>query len=238
MRNSRNRVFIKYLASLVLGVAIGVNYHGEINSFILQHLEDAGYKVLPSYRDDDGTVRGLKDDGLANESYTNNHDSHLSDSESSDSRSSYAPEIFPCFTPPANCLQPIIDVINKATGSIYVQAYGLSHPQIIAALVNAKDRGVEVRVLLDRSNLTQKYSGLNQLKEAGIETTIDMVPGIAHNKIMIIDHLITVTGSFNFTKSAATRNAENLLIIEDKAIAEKYLRNWLYRKSLNKRTSR
>lgn len=231
MRNSRNRVFIKYVAALVLGVAIGVNYHGEINSFILQHLEDAGYKVLPSYQDDGGTVKSSEGDGLANEIYigTNN-------SQSSDSRLS-RPEIFPCFTPPSNCLQPIINVINKATGSIYVQAYGLSHPQIIAALVNARDRGVEVRVLLDRSNLTQKYSGLNQLKEAGIETTIDMVPGIAHNKIMIIDHLITVTGSFNFTKSAATRNAENLLIIEDKAISEKYLRNWFYRKSLNKRRS-
>ena len=49
---------------------------------------------------------------------------------------------------------------------------------------------------------------------------------IAHNKVMIIDEEILITGSFNFTKAAEEKNAENLLIIRDKAIASLYIRNW------------
>ena len=115
-----------------------------------------------------------------------------------------------CFTPPtATCGTMIADQINQAKSTIYMQAYGLTHPQIINALIKAKQRGVGVRVLLDRSNLTQKYSKMKELEAAGIEVTIDKVPGIAHNKIIILDNRTTITGSFNFTVSADTRNAEN-----------------------------
>jgi hypothetical protein len=41
------------------------------------------------------------------------------------------------------------------------------------------------------------------------------------------------TGSFNFTVSAAKRNVENVLIIQDSKIAHSYLQNWLARKSAN-----
>ncbi|HMJ89503.1 MAG TPA: phospholipase D-like domain-containing protein [Candidatus Acidoferrum sp.] len=43
---------------------------------------------------------------------------------------------------------------------------------------------------------------------------------------MIIDEQMVISGSFNFTKAAEERNAENVLIIDEKAIAAKYLRNW------------
>ncbi len=115
-----------------------------------------------------------------------------------------------CFTPPtATCGPMIADQINLAKSTVYMQAYGLTHPQIINALIKAKQRGVDVSVMLDRSNLTQKYSKMKELEAAGIKVVIDRVPGIAHNKIIIIDKTVTVTGSFNFTVNADTRNAEN-----------------------------
>ena len=49
---------------------------------------------------------------------------------------------------------------------------------------------------------------------------------IAHNKIIIIDGETLITGSFNFTKAAEERNAENLLVIRDKKLASLYVRNW------------
>ncbi len=55
---------------------------------------------------------------------------------------------------------------------------------------------------------------------------IDAEEKTAHNKIMIFDGEIVITGSFNFTKQAEEKNAENLLIIKDKALAEKYVQNW------------
>ncbi len=134
-----------------------------------------------------------------------------------------------CFTPTAKCGQLIVDEINEAKSAIYMQAYGLTHPQIVDALIKAKQRKIEVRILLDRSNLTQKYSKIKELVESGIEVRIDNVSGIAHNKVIILDNLTVITGSFNFTVAADTRNAENVLIIDNSNIAQSYLQNWLYR---------
>lgn len=55
---------------------------------------------------------------------------------------------------------------------------------------------------------------------------IDAAHAIAHNKVMIIDGETVITGSFNFTKAAEEKNAENLLVIHDRALATKYMENW------------
>ncbi len=60
----------------------------------------------------------------------------------------------------------------------------------------------------------------------GIPVRIDDKHAIAHNKVIIIDGEVVITGSFNCTKSAEQSNAENLLIIRDKALAQKYTKNW------------
>jgi phosphatidylserine/phosphatidylglycerophosphate/cardiolipin synthase-like enzyme len=64
------------------------------------------------------------------------------------------------------------------------------------------------------------------LVHAGILTKRDAAHAIAYNNIMIIDGETLITGSFNFTKVAEEKNAENLLVIPDKALAEKYIKNW------------
>jgi phosphatidylserine/phosphatidylglycerophosphate/cardiolipin synthase-like enzyme len=60
----------------------------------------------------------------------------------------------------------------------------------------------------------------------GIPTYIDPVHGIAHNKIIIINREVVITGSFNFTRAPEENNAENLLIIRSKELAREYLVNW------------
>ena len=55
---------------------------------------------------------------------------------------------------------------------------------------------------------------------------IDDTHAIAHNKVMVIDSGTILTGSFNFTRAAEEKNAENLLVIQDAALAEKYAANW------------
>ena len=87
-------------------------------------------------------------------------------------------------------------------------------------------RGVKVKTLFDKSQATEKYSSADFIAHAGIPTMIDSRHSIAHNKIMVIDSETVITGSFNFTKAAEEHNAENLLIIRDKALAEKYTANW------------
>lgn len=139
-----------------------------------------------------------------------------------------------CFTPPSGCGDLIAGEIARAKHSIFVQAYGLTSQKIIYQLEQAKDRGLDVRVLVDGGNLSDNAAVYEYLLKAGISVKYDKMPGIAHNKIMILDKIKVITGSFNFTESADKRNSENVLLIEDKKLANAYLVNWHSRARLAK----
>jgi phosphatidylserine/phosphatidylglycerophosphate/cardiolipin synthase-like enzyme len=130
------------------------------------------------------------------------------------------------FSPHGGCTDAITRELNKAKSTILVQAYTFSSAPIAKALVNAHKRGVMVEVILDKSQRTQKYSSATFLYNQGIPVRIDAQHAIAHNKVMVIDGDTVITGSFNFTKAAEESNAENLLIIHDKKLAERYIKNW------------
>ena len=135
-----------------------------------------------------------------------------------------------CFTPESLCTPQIVESINTARTSLYVQAYSFTSAPIANALILAKKRGVDVRVILDKSQLAAKGSQLPTLLEAKVPFFIDWIAGIAHNKVMIIDEVLVLTGSFNFTNAADTRNAENVLWLSDPEIARLYKDNWDKRK--------
>jgi len=117
---------------------------------------------------------------------------------------------------------------------ILVQAYGLTRPAIITALGRAKARGVDVEVILDKINKSVRYSGANHLKNHNIPAWIDDSVAIAHNKVMVIDNDSVISGSFNFTRSAQQKNAENVLIISHApALARLYARNRTWLKSVS-----
>ena len=139
-----------------------------------------------------------------------------------------------CFSPEGQCTDGIVHAIQEATSSIYVQAYGFTCLPIAQALVTAKNKGVNVQVILDKSQITAKKSQLPLLLENNISVSIDSVSGIAHNKIMIIDNLYVLTGSFNFTNAADSRNAENVLLIKDSELARMYKENWEKRAILSR----
>ena len=80
--------------------------------------------------------------------------------------------------------------------------------------------------MLDKSQRTEKYSSATFVFNNGIPCYIDAKHAIAHNKIMILDDSIVLTGSFNFTRSAEEHNAENLLVINDPVLAKQYIENW------------
>jgi phosphatidylserine/phosphatidylglycerophosphate/cardiolipin synthase-like enzyme len=130
------------------------------------------------------------------------------------------------FSPHGGCTDAIIKELNKAKNTILVQAYSFTSAPIAKALLNAHKRGVKVEVVLDKSQRTEKYSSATFLFNNGIPVKIDAKHAIAHNKVMIIDGGTVITGSFNFTKAAEERNAENLLIIHDKKMASFYTKNW------------
>jgi phosphatidylserine/phosphatidylglycerophosphate/cardiolipin synthase-like enzyme len=135
-----------------------------------------------------------------------------------------------CFSPNGNCTAAIVEQIDNAKSEIFIQAYSFTSAPIAKALVDAHKRRIRVEAILDKSQKKEKYTSATFLANAGIPTFIDDKHAIAHNKVMVIDKEIVITGSFNFTKAAEEKNAENLLILKSKELAKLYLDNWLKHK--------
>lgn len=130
------------------------------------------------------------------------------------------------FTPPAGAAQAIVQAIDASEKEVLVQAYGFTHNAIAQALLRAQSRGVSVRVVLDeKSDNTNRYV-IGLFDDARLPVRHDGRHAIAHNKVMVIDGQIVITGSFNFTNSAETRNAENFLILKSTELAQTYKAQW------------
>jgi len=127
------------------------------------------------------------------------------------------------FSPNGGCTNAIVDALSKAESEVLVQAYSFTSKSLAKALVDDLKRGIHVEIILDKSN---KYNAGDFMAHAGIPTYIDSAHAIAHNKVIIIDREVVITGSFNFTKAAEEHNAENLLIIHSKELAKNYIENW------------
>lgn len=132
------------------------------------------------------------------------------------------------FSPKGGCADAIVAMLNGAKKTIRVQAYGFTAPALADALVRAKNRGVDVQMVLDRSDLLtpQLTEKTAVLKAANIPLLYDMKHVIAHNKVMIVDGMKTETGSYNYTAVAESGNAENCPIFSGSAFAALYNTNW------------
>lgn len=138
-----------------------------------------------------------------------------------------ADDIEVLFSPKGGCTEAVIREINAAKATVRIQAYSFTSQAIAHALLGAKKRGVQVSAILDSSNRTDRYSAATFLSNQDCPVSIDDRHKIAHNKIIIIDDAVVITGSFNFTKSAEESNAENLLVIRNRPdIVKQYLENW------------
>jgi phosphatidylserine/phosphatidylglycerophosphate/cardiolipin synthase-like enzyme len=133
------------------------------------------------------------------------------------------------FSPGGGCTQAIVHEIDAAQKSIDIQAYTFTSSPIADAVLAALNRGVAVRVILDKSQEREPYSSLNFLYAGGVPIWVDENYAIAHNKIILIDGTTILTGSFNFTREAETENAENLLVIQDHpSLYRAYANNFTY----------
>jgi phosphatidylserine/phosphatidylglycerophosphate/cardiolipin synthase-like enzyme len=131
-----------------------------------------------------------------------------------------------CFTPEDDCAAVAVRAINNAEHEISVGAYGLTTGSgIVEALVRAKERGVDVRLIADRTTPCERENGIEPLAAAGVPIWIDAQARIAHAKTMVIDGAVTLMGSMNWTLGAAT-NSEDLNLISSPAVAAAYAGRW------------
>ena len=118
------------------------------------------------------------------------------------------------YSPKGGCQEAIVRELKKARREILVQAYSFTADPLTFGLVEAKKLGVAVEIVLDKSNEVDRYSDLHFFIENKMDVLIDHDHAISHNKIIIIDKKVVITGSYNFTNQAENENAENLLIIK------------------------
>jgi phosphatidylserine/phosphatidylglycerophosphate/cardiolipin synthase-like enzyme len=105
-------------------------------------------------------------------------------------------------------------------------AYAFTSAPVAEAIVEVRKRKIPVRAVLDKSNRSDKYSASDFLSNAGVPVRIDGGVAISHNKVIVIDSEIVITGSYNFTRAAEERNAENVVFIRDRCTARQYEENF------------
>jgi phosphatidylserine/phosphatidylglycerophosphate/cardiolipin synthase-like enzyme len=118
----------------------------------------------------------------------------------------------------------LVDVIDSAKSSLDIAIYSLTQKDIVAAILNAKKRGVAARIITDHQEAQNKSQAeaLKKLKAAGIPIKQNKHSGLMHLKVTIADKSVLTTGSFNYTAAASTTNDEVLMVVHDAKMATEW----------------
>lgn len=131
------------------------------------------------------------------------------------------------FSPNAGAASIILKAINEAQLSIDAAAFVMTSDDIFTALVDAHNRGIDVRVVVDAKSANGNGSDVQALLDAKIPVKLNNEFRIMHNKYIVVDNKSVQTGSFNYSSNAEKRNAENVLLLENQPdIAELYTKNF------------
>lgn len=131
------------------------------------------------------------------------------------------------FSPKGGAEALVIRAIDSAQKEILVAAYSFTSKPVAQALLSAHKRGVQVRAVLDKSQRSERYSAATFLANQGISVRIDEKHAIQHNKYLVIDGHSVELGSFNYSRAAAERNAENVMVIWNQPeVARQYRADW------------
>jgi len=121
-------------------------------------------------------------------------------------------------------LERIVSLLNSAQKSIYMAMYELDLPDVVKSLIDAKKRGVKVEVVMD-DRMKDKWAAKKLISE-GIPIVFDNREPYMHNKFIIIDSAVVITGSANLKESCIYRNDNNVVIIYSRLIAENYIKEF------------
>ncbi|MDR2220808.1 MAG: phospholipase D family protein [Methylobacillus sp.] len=136
------------------------------------------------------------------------------------------------FTPGDDIAGHIIQAIRQARKQILVQAFSFTHDGIAKALIEAHNRGIEVELIADKGQTEAlRYGQVPGIARGGVPVWLDGDHQAAHNKVIVIDadtkNALVITGSYNFTRAAQGKNAENSVFISgDDALVRQYAANW------------
>jgi len=126
------------------------------------------------------------------------------------------------FSPVNDCTSSIINFIKSAKKSLFICVFTISDNEISKQILAKHQEGVDIKIITDNEKQFDKGSDIQELSEAGIKVKIDETRHHMHHKFAIADEKYLLTGSYNWTRSAAMYNQENLLILNDDFAVKRY----------------
>lgn len=127
------------------------------------------------------------------------------------------------FSPQDNIItDKVLDYVNNAKKYIYMPVFVITHKPLEAALIKAKERGVDVKIIVDATNVYATKSSVQTLRALNIPVKVENYAGKLHSKSIVIDDEFILAGSMNFSRSGESRNDENMLIIKNPRLAVFY----------------
>lgn len=138
------------------------------------------------------------------------------DGEESDGSSVY-------FSPGEECRDAIITLIRSARKTLDICVFTISDDEITKAIIDRHKMGTPIRVITDNDKCYDAGSDIFKLNEAGIHVRVDDDAHHMHHKFAIIDRETVLTGSYNWTRSAAKYNEENLLVTKERSVIKRFV---------------
>ena len=133
-------------------------------------------------------------------------------------------QVFTYFSPDNDTISPLLTEIQSAETSIHFMAFSFTHDRLGKAMCNRFEAGIKVQGVFEERQANNQYAEYERMQQAGLSVVLDTNSGAMHHKVIVIDGETVITGSYNFSKNAETRNYENLLIIKgNQEIAAEYL---------------
>lgn len=132
------------------------------------------------------------------------------------------------FSPEDNIERIIIKRIKKAKNSIHFMAFSFTSDKIARELIRLRKKGIKISGVIEKTGAKSRYSEYNKLRLEDIDIRLDRNKKMMHHKVIVIDGRLLITGSYNFSKNANEKNDENIIIVDNKSIAEEYLKEFFH----------
>ncbi len=126
------------------------------------------------------------------------------------------------FSPGDQCLDAIREEFGRAKRKVDVCVFTITDDRIRNAMLDARRRGVVIRVISDNDKSMDEGSDIEPLRRAGVEVRVDQTEAHMHHKFAIFDGARLLNGSYNWTRSAANYNQENVVVTGDRALVDAF----------------
>lgn len=130
------------------------------------------------------------------------------------------------FSPGEACREIIIQQINNSINRVKICVFTISDDHITNAIMSAHKKGREIKIITDNDKSFDIGSDIERLAQEGIDIKMDNTPNHMHHKFMVVDDVSLLTGSYNWTQSAARYNHENIVVTKEGGVVKSFLKEF------------